>query len=112
MSLPLSLLAFCLWSVQDKPPAPAEAVPAPGHWPQWRGPARDGVSTEQKLLHEWPQGGQPLLWKATGLVEGVVDISVAGGLLFTQGYQADKDVVTALDGLGRIVWSVPIGPAS
>ena len=39
-------------------------------------------------------------------------ISVAGGLIFTQGNQADKDVVTALDGTGRIVWSVPIGPAS
>jgi outer membrane protein assembly factor BamB len=85
---------------------------APGHWPQWRGPARDGVSTEEHLLHEWPQGGPPLLWKAKGLGEGIGCISVAGGLIFAQGNQADKDTVTALDGLGRIVWSVPIGPAS
>jgi outer membrane protein assembly factor BamB len=37
---------------------------------------------------------------------------VAGGLIFAQGNQADKDVVTAFDGEGKIVWSVPIGPAS
>ena len=24
-------------------------------WPQWRGPNRDGISSETGLLHEWPQ---------------------------------------------------------
>jgi len=25
-------------------------------WPQWRGPRRDGVSTETGLLQRWPAG--------------------------------------------------------
>ena len=33
-------------------------------WPQWRGPNRDGVSTETGLLKEWPKGGPKLAWKA------------------------------------------------
>lgn len=29
-------------------------------WPQWRGPERDGISTETGLLQAWPFGGPPL----------------------------------------------------
>ncbi len=31
-------------------------------WPQWRGPQRDGISTEIGLLHQWPSEGPHLLW--------------------------------------------------
>ncbi|HUS72085.1 MAG TPA: hypothetical protein VMY06_03390 [Sedimentisphaerales bacterium] len=54
-------------------------TPAPGHWPQWHGPNRDNVSTETSLLKQWPDGGPPLLWKATGLGKGVMSLAVAGG---------------------------------
>ena len=33
-------------------------------WPQWRGPARDGVSPEKGLLRKWPEGGPKLAWKS------------------------------------------------
>jgi outer membrane protein assembly factor BamB len=33
-------------------------------WPQWRGPNRDGVSSETGLLKTWPKGGPKLVWKA------------------------------------------------
>src|SRR5262245_37076864 len=33
-------------------------------WPQWRGPNRDGVSTETGLLKTWPKDGPKLAWKA------------------------------------------------
>ena len=39
-------------------------------WPQWRGPNRDGISSETGLLESWPKGGPPLLWKIQGLGEG------------------------------------------
>src|SRR5688500_2155385 len=39
----------------------------PGEWPQWRGPNRDGISTETGLLDSWPKEGPPLLWKVGGL---------------------------------------------
>src|ERR1017187_8815162 len=32
-------------------------------WPQWRGPNRDGISSETGLLEAWPKGGPPLVWK-------------------------------------------------
>ena len=35
-------------------------------WPQWRGPDRNGKSAETDLLQEWPEGGPPLAWKASG----------------------------------------------
>jgi outer membrane protein assembly factor BamB len=38
-------------------------------WPQWRGPNRDGVSTETGLLKAWPKAGPNLAWKIK--IEGV-----------------------------------------
>ena len=61
-------------------------VPAPGHWPQWFGPNRDNFSTDSGLLQEWPKAGPRLLWKTTGLGDGVPSVAVAGGLVFTLGY--------------------------
>jgi ankyrin repeat protein/outer membrane protein assembly factor BamB len=86
-------------------------VPAPGHWPRWRGPNHDGISTETGLLKQWPEGGPPLLWKATGLGDGMSPVSVAGGIIFTVGYRGDHEVVSALDGAGKLVWSQSIGPS-
>jgi outer membrane protein assembly factor BamB len=101
------LSALSVYSGQESKP-----IQAPGHWPEWRGPNRDGVSTEHDLLREWPPGGPPLLWKAEGIGEGVGCISVTGGLIFVQGYKDDKDIVSALDGSGKILWSSHVGPAS
>ena len=39
-------------------------------WPQWRGPQRDGVSTDTGLLTSWPKEGPPKLWTASGLGAG------------------------------------------
>ncbi len=112
--LGLILACHSTGSPQEKAPEPGPAqarIPAPGHWPQWRGPNRDGLSTETGLLKQWPEGGPKLLWKATGLGEGMAPVSVAGGLLFTVGYRQDSEFVTAIDGAGKIVWSLPISPA-
>ncbi len=32
-------------------------------WPEWRGPTRDGISTEKGLPARWTPGGEGLLWK-------------------------------------------------
>lgn len=36
----------------------------PGDWAEWRGPARDGVSTEKNLPQKWSPTGDNLAWKA------------------------------------------------
>jgi precorrin-6B methylase 2 len=102
----MSVLAlFLAAALQAEPP-----VPTPGHWPQWRGPNRDNVSTETGLLREWPEAGPKLLWKADGLGEQVGGIAVGSGLVFLTGYKADAEYLTALDGKGKTVWSTQIGP--
>src|ERR1051325_4533410 len=57
-------------------------------WPQFRGPDRDGISKETGLLKDWPAGGPPLVWKASGLGKGYSTVSVGGGFIYTIG---DRD---------------------
>ena len=81
-------------------------------WPQWRGPNRDGISTETGLLKEWPDDGPKLLWKAEGLGAGYSGPSIVGNLLYTMGDIDGKECVMALDWKkgGKKVWTTPIGP--
>ena len=81
-----------------------------GDWPGWRGPARDALSTESGLLQEWPAGGPPLAWKATGLGLGFSSLAVVGDRLYTIGDLDGAQQVLALDRAdGRIVWSAKLG---
>jgi outer membrane protein assembly factor BamB len=57
----------------------------PGDWPQWRGPTRDGVSTETNLLDKWPEDGPPLAWKLTGLGQGLATPITYKGRLYIPG---------------------------
>ncbi len=50
------------WAAQDGEPDGDAASPATANWPQWLGPARDGISKETGLLAEWPADGPAKLW--------------------------------------------------
>ena len=78
-------------------------------WPQWRGPHRDGISPDTGLLAEWPSGGPPLAWKATGIGEGFSSVSIAGSRIFTMGDGADSSFIYALDLKGKPLWSAKVG---
>lgn len=79
-------------------------------WPQWRGPNRDGHSSERGLLKTWPAGGPPLAWRATGAGEGYSSFSTANGRLFTLGARGDREYVIAFDmASGKELWSTPHG---
>jgi outer membrane protein assembly factor BamB len=81
-------------------------------WPQWRGPLRDGNSTETGLLKSWPASGPPLAWKASGLGLGYSGVSVAAGRIYTMGDLADGNYVIALDEkTGKQIWSTKLGEA-
>ena len=81
-------------------------------WPQWRGPNRDGCSTETGLLKEWPKEGPSLLFKATGLGVGFSGVSVAGQRIFTMGDQGGASYVHALNrDNGKLFWSAKVGKA-
>lgn len=73
-------------------------------WPQFRGPNRDGVSTETGLATSWPEGGPPALWRAP-LGEGYSGIVVVDGRLFTLFADAKDELVVALDAAtGKELW--------
>lgn len=95
-------------------PAAAAAAPKPnlpGEWPQWRGPNRDGKSPDVKLLQEWPKGGPPLAWKATGLGTGFSGPAVVGDRVYTLGDQKDASYIYCVDAAnGKPVWSAKLGP--
>jgi outer membrane protein assembly factor BamB len=83
-----------------------------GDWPQWRGPNRDGKSTDTGLLKQWPEGGPKQVWKATDLGGGYSTPSVSQGRVFGSGYKGEDEYVWALDAkTGKEVWSTKTGPA-
>jgi outer membrane protein assembly factor BamB len=53
-----------------------------GDWAQWRGPNRDGLSTETGWLATWPQSGPKKLWEAPVGV-GYSSMSVSQGRVYT-----------------------------
>ena len=90
--------------------ADARPDPAQVGWPQWRGPHRDGVSTETGLSHDWSQKAPPLVWKATGLGEGYSSVSIAAGIIYTMGDREDNQYVIALSQKdGQELWCTRIG---
>jgi len=81
-------------------------------WPQWRGPNRDGVSKETGLLKQWPAGGPPLVWKASGAGRGYSSFSVVNGKLYTMGLRGNREFVIAFDvATGKEAWATAHGGA-
>lgn len=124
-----------LVSMVTQAAAPSGVTVPGGEWPQWRGPKRDGISSDTSLLQEWPEEGPKLAWKTSGLGGGFSSVSIAGGRIFTMGdilppppadaAPADpkgkkkgggaptgKQYVVALDGKdGHELWRTQIGPS-
>ena len=81
-------------------------------WPQWRGKNRDGKSTDTGLLEEWPAGGPPLAWSASGLGRGFSSVSIDSGRIFTMGDLGnDQQVIALREDDGSLLWKTRIGPA-
>src|SRR5262245_40258528 len=73
-------------------------------WPQFLGPARNGVYSGNDLAAKWPAAGPPVLWKKD-VGQGFASPVVADGRLILFHRQADKEVVEALDAsTGAAVW--------
>jgi len=76
-----------------------------GDWPHWRGPQRNGISTEKDWLDRWPESGPKIAWNAeVGL--GFSSMVVGEGRLFTAGHADGKDTVFAFDAAtGKPLWN-------
>lgn len=79
------------------------ATPLASEWPCWRGPHRDGISSE---LLRVPSGGPRLkvLWKAS-VGKGFSSFAISDGRAFTMGNTADSDTVFCFDAeTGKVLW--------
>jgi outer membrane protein assembly factor BamB len=85
-----------LRELRDAVARPDEQRPTGPDWPQWRGPNRDGVSTETGLLTPWPEDGPKVLWnKPTG--DGYSSMAVARGRVFTMVQDGEDEAVVCWD---------------
>lgn len=80
-------------------------------WPSWRGPNRDGISTEKGLLSEWPEGGPALLWKVDNVLgRGFSALAIAGDHIYSMGNVDRSCHLVALKRTdGSLVWKTPVG---
>lgn len=94
-----SLLLLLTFSLSVVPTANGD------DWPQWRGPNRDGKSTETGLLDSWKEEKPELLWMAEGLGNGYASMSVVGNLLYTTGNFDDGQAVVAFNlNTRKVAW--------
>jgi outer membrane protein assembly factor BamB len=99
---------------------------AAGAWPGFRGPNRDGITSESLVTTNWPKEGPPVLWRAE-LGKGLSSFSVSDGRVFTLGNANNVDTLWCLNTVnGQVVWRfdypcastnhpmpvVPYGPAA
>jgi outer membrane protein assembly factor BamB len=85
-----------------------------GDWPQWRGPLRNGISTETAWFAAWPSNQPPrVAWRAQ-VGKGHAAISISGGRAVTAGWNGQEETVFCFDARsGQPLWkqSYPSTPA-
>jgi outer membrane protein assembly factor BamB len=86
--------------------------PAPeADWPQWRGPMRNGLSSETGLLKSWPENGPTVSWTITNLGDGYGSLAIRGDRIYVQGAVEGKSTVFCLNRAnGSRIWEVMLGP--
>ena len=89
----------------------APATFAAQDWAQWRGPERNGRSSEKDLLQEWPREGPPLVWSISNLGSGYGSPAVRGDRLYlVENDGLESESVAAFSAVdGARVWKTSIG---
>ena len=81
------------------------------NWAQWRGPERNGVSTEKGLLQQWPAEGPTLVWSSADLGDGYSTPAIVGDRIYLLGSRGLEDefvqCLSVAD--GKPIWSTRIG---
>lgn len=93
--------------------AAADLPAGPGDWPQWRGPARDGVSRETGLARQWPSQGPAVVWQVETVGVGYSSLAIKDGRIITLGDLDGVEHVIALDASdGSLQWAVQPEPVA
>ncbi len=81
-----------------------------GSWPGWRGPNRDGLSSETGLVDKFPTLGPPIKWHVNGLGAGYSSVAIDAGRIFTMGSaKGDCQLIALNYANGHRIWSTSIG---
>lgn len=80
-------------------------------WPQWRGPMRDGSSTETNLLKAWPAEGPRLLWSSDTIGDGYGSAIIQDKVIYVTGTKDSSEIITAFDLNGKLIWQKKSGKA-
>jgi outer membrane protein assembly factor BamB len=81
-------------------------------WPQFRGPNRDGQSSEKGLLQTWPEGGPKLLWTIKTCGVGYSSPAIVGDRLYLTGGREGSEFLFAIDlkaNPPKELWSAKMG---
>lgn len=77
---------------------------------QWRGPERDGIYPDERLLTEWPKDGPRLLWQAEGLGEGYSSAAVTEDRVYVTGLVKGEGFLFAFDVMEKTrLWTSSYG---
>jgi outer membrane protein assembly factor BamB len=77
-----------------------------GIWPQFRGPARDGIASESKIARSWDAAGPRPLWSVE-VGDGYAGPAVAHGRVYLMDYDVEhhRDALRCLSlADGREIW--------
>jgi len=78
-------------------------------WPQYRGPNRDGRSSETGLLKSWPEAGPEVLWRVP-LGSGYSGMAIVDGRVFTMFGLQGREYAAAFDVTnGQQIWRFEMG---
>ena len=80
-------------------------------WPQWRGPERNGISSERGLLKQWPAEGPKLVWQINDIGDGYSTPAVVGNRIYLMSNRGlDNEFVQALSTQdGKVIWTTRVG---
>jgi outer membrane protein assembly factor BamB len=105
------LFSFALICAFALAPVTAGNTPPEAEWPQWRGPLRNGLSSETGLLKQWPANGPAVAWSITNLGEGYGSLSIKADRIYVQGTKGSESAVFCLNRAdGKTIWSASLGP--
>lgn len=86
-------------------PATATIARAPGDWPGFRGPLRDGIARGETIRTDWSAHPPKLLWRRP-IGPAWSSMCVIGDALYTQEQRGELETVVAVDArTGNEIWA-------
>ncbi len=108
MKFLFTLTLFCAFALM---PLTIGHTAPEAEWPQWRGPLRNGLSSETGFLKQWPAKGPAVTWSISNLGEGYGSLAVKADRIYVQGTSGAASAIFCLNRAdGKVIWSASLGP--